>query len=401
MRTASRVLGAGALCAAVLVLIATDLVVRARHPAAFPVDGGLGLPVAAALALATLAFTVVGVLLVCRVAGTAYGWAPAGLGLGIALLQAGFAVGQIGALPRWVELPLVSSAVPVVLVSATAVFALFPDGRLPGPRWRWLPPTTAGAAGVAVALGLLLGPDPSIPGLLTPGDDVADAAGTLSSWLVLVLTGCLLAAAAAPFVRHRSAGPTERQQLRWFAAAGLAFGGTALVASLGSAAVPQDDTGLVVGVAVGVSLVLPPAAIWVAVSRYRLYDLDRLASRTVSYALLTGLLLALYLGLVTGLRPLLTPLTGTSELAVAASTLAVAAAFSPLRRRLQGVVDRRFDRSRYDAARAVDAYARRLRTSVDLDAVTGGLRDTVAATVGPDRVGIWLRETTPPREAGA
>ncbi|MGY1699364.1 hypothetical protein [Geodermatophilus sp. SYSU D00766] len=399
MRTAARVLGAGALCAAVLVLVATDLVVRARHPAAFPADGGLGLPVATAVALATVAFTAVGVLLVSRAAGGGYGWAPAALGLGLALLEAGFAVGQIGALPRWVELPLASSAVPVVLASATAVFALFPDGRLPGPRWRWLPPVTAGAAGLAVTLGLLLGPDPDIPGLLAPGGAVADAADALSSWLLLVLTACLVASAGAPFQRYRGAGPVERQQLRWFAGAALAFGAIALVASLGSALLPEDDTGLVVGVAVGVSLALPPAAIWVAVSRYRLYDLDRLVSRTVSYALLTGLLLALYLGLVTALRPLFTPLTGTSELAVAASTLAVAAVFSPLRRRLQGVVDRRFDRARYDAAFAVDAYARRLRTQVDLDDVATGLRDTVAATVGPRQVGLWLRDPAARGEA--
>ncbi len=399
MRTPPRGIGAWALCAAVLVLLTANLVIRARHPAVFPAGSGIGLPVASAVALAAVAFTAVGVLLVSRVAGHAYGWAPAGLGLGIALLDAGFAVGQIGALPWWAGLPLTSSAVPVVFVAATAVFALFPTGRLPGPRWRWLPRTTVGAAGLAVALGLLLGPDPGVPGLLPVGRAVTDAGSAVSSVLLLVLTGCLFAAVAAPFARHRGAGPVERQQLRWFAAAALAFGAVVLVASLGSAAVSQVDTGLVVGVAVGVSLVLPPAAIWVAVSRHRLYDLDRLASRTVSHVLLTGLLVALYLVLVTGLRPLLTPLTGTSEPAVVASTLAVAAAFAPVRRRVQDAVDRRFDRAGYDAVRTVGTYARRLRGQVDLDDVAGGLRDTVAATVGPRSIGLWLREPGP-RDGG-
>ena len=395
MRTPLRLLGAWALCAAVLVLVTANLVVRARHPAAFPVGGGIGLPVASAVALAAVAFTAVGVLLVSRVAGHAYGWAPAGLGLGIALLDAGFAVGQIGALPWWVELPLASSAVPVVFVSAVAVFALFPTGHLPGPGWRWLPSTTVAAAGLAVVLGLLIGPDSDVPGLLAVGREVTDVWEAVSSVLLLVLTGCLLAAATAPFARHRGAGPTERQQLRWFAAAGLAFGAVTVVASLGSAVVAQVDTGLVVGVAVGVSLVLPPTAIWVAVSRHRLYDLDRLVSRTVSYAVVTGGLLALYLVAVAGLRPLLTPLAGTSEPAVVVSTLAAAAVFGPARRRVQTVVDRRFDRARYDASRAVDAYARRLRTQVDLAEVTAGLRNTVAETVGPARVGLWLRDAAP------
>jgi len=111
----------------------------------------------------------------------------------------------------------------------------------------------------------------------------------------------------------------------------------------------------------------------------------------VSYGLLTAVLVGFYLLVVALLRPLLEPLTGSSALAVAGSTLAVAAVFNPARRRLQVAVDRRFDRARYDAARAVDAFAARLREQVDLDEVTAGLRDTVVATVAPTRVAVWLR----------
>jgi hypothetical protein len=131
--------------------------------------------------------------------------------------------------------------------------------------------------------------------------------------------------------------------------------------------------------------------------RYRLYDIDRIVSRTVSYGLLTAGLIGLYLLVVALLRTLLEPLTGSSALAVAGSTLAVAAAFNPARTRLQAVVDRRFDRARYDAVRAVDRFAARLRDQVDLDQITTGLCDTVNATVAPGRVAVWLRSPGRPR----
>jgi hypothetical protein len=143
---------------------------------------------------------------------------------------------------------------------------------------------------------------------------------------------------------------------------------------------------------------LVPAAVVIAVLRYRLYDIDRIISRTVSYGLLSAGLVALYLLVVALLRPLLEPVTGSSSLAVATSTLVVAAVFNPARKRLQAAVDRRFDRARYDATRAVGAFAARLRDEVDLDEVTARLRDTVSATVAPTRVAVWLREVPPARE---
>jgi hypothetical protein len=141
------------------------------------------------------------------------------------------------------------------------------------------------------------------------------------------------------------------------------------------------------------SFALLPLAVGVAVFRYRLFEIDRIVSRTVSYGLLSAGLIGLYLLVVAFLRPLLEPLTGSSALAVAGSTLAVAAVFNPARRRLQAAVDRRFDRARYDAGRAVEAFAARLRDQVDLDQIAAGLRETVVATVSPGRVGVWLRPT--------
>jgi hypothetical protein len=211
--------------------------------------------------------------------------------------------------------------------------------------------------------------------------------------LVATATGAMfilvVVAMASVIPRYWHAGPVERQQLKWF-----------VLAALVNAAYLAGD--LLFGIPAGGIWVLTdflvpslfPLAIALAVLRYRLYEIDRILSRTVSYGLLSAGLIGLYLFAVAFLRPVLEPVTGSSSLAVAASTLAVAAVFNPARRRLQDAVDRRFDRARYDAAVAVDAFASRLRTQVDLDEVADGLRDTVVATVAPTRVGVWLRVPT-------
>jgi hypothetical protein len=193
-------------------------------------------------------------------------------------------------------------------------------------------------------------------------------------------------------VRFRRADAIQRKQLTWFLYA-TAVICAVLVLDGVLAVLPAGLVGAVVN---AVAFGLLPVAVGVAVLRYRLYEIDRIVSRTVSYGVLTAALIGLYLLVVALLRPLLEPLTGSSALAVAGSTLAVAAVFNPARRRLQAAVDRRFDRARYDAARAVDAFAARLRDQVDLDEITAGLRDTVVATVAPGRVAVWLRGPTRP-----
>jgi hypothetical protein len=188
-------------------------------------------------------------------------------------------------------------------------------------------------------------------------------------------------------VRFRRGGPVERRQLTWFLYA-TAVNGVVLVLNSALDLLPAT---LVTAVVRATSYALLPVAVGVAMFRYRLFEIDRIVSRTVSYGLLSAGLIGLYLLVVALLRPLLEPLTGSSSLAVAASTLAVAAVFNPARRRLQAAVDRRFDRAHYDAAQAVEAFTARLRTQVDLDEITAGLRDTVTATVAPGRVAVWLR----------
>jgi hypothetical protein len=206
-----------------------------------------------------------------------------------------------------------------------------------------------------------------------------------------VMFGLVIASMVALVLRFRRAGPVERRQLTWFVYATVLNAVLLLLDVLGVVPPGRVDT-----VVYSFGFVLLPVAVAIAMLRYRLYDIDRIVSRTVSYGLLTAGLIGLYLLVVALLRPLLEPLTGSSALAVAASTLAVAAAFNPARTRLQAVVDRRFDRARYDAVRAVDDFAARLRNQVDLDQITTGLCDTVSATVAPGRVAVWLRGPTGP-----
>ncbi|GAC1331712.1 MAG: hypothetical protein NVSMB13_20110 [Mycobacteriales bacterium] len=223
-----------------------------------------------------------------------------------------------------------------------------------------------------------------------PGIGVVDSPFSLHG-VKLLLDGLLMLSAVALFfglggalmsmvLRFRRAGVAERQQIKLVCAA-LSL--TPLPFLLHDWAPPLSRPAFVV------VLPLVPAAVAVAMLRYRLFDIDRLISRTVSYELVTGLLVAVYVGLVAVTTRLLP--TGNS-VAVAASTLAVAALFQPLRRRVQAAVDRRFNRAKYDAERTVDAFSRRLRGEVDLETVRADLLAVVRQTMQPARAGIWLRE---------
>jgi peptidoglycan/LPS O-acetylase OafA/YrhL len=186
-------------------------------------------------------------------------------------------------------------------------------------------------------------------------------------------------------VRFRRARGGERQQLRWLAlaAALAALGSLALVAASAMGASP-----LLLGWVGGVCVAVLPVAIGAAILRYRLYDLDRIVSRTLAYGLLTLLLGVGYAAVVLGLGRLLPQ---GSSLVVAAATLAVAAAFQPLRRRVQAAVDRRFNRRRHDAAQTIEAFGARLRDQVDLDTLTGEVLAVVDQTMQPTQASMWLR----------
>ncbi|HET9007328.1 MAG TPA: hypothetical protein VFQ04_11475, partial [Actinomycetes bacterium] len=212
-------------------------------------------------------------------------------------------------------------------------------------------------------------------------------AGAVAGLGGLLHAASLAAALVCMVLRFRSSRGVERQQLRWVAAGAAGAVGGLLVALPSGLGITPDWISSIVFPA----LLCPPVAIGVAVLRYRLWDLDRLISRTVTYALVTALLVLPYLAIVAAIPRLA---EGSGSLAVAAATLTVAALFQPLRRRVQDLVDRRFNRRRYDAARTLDGFAARLRHQVDLDALEGALLGVVDQTMQPARASLWLRAPT-------
>jgi len=344
-------------------------------------------------ALGFAGIPVVGALIASRLPANAYGWlwCASGIAYGVQDLARPLITFVDG--PLWMAWLMEAWAFLSSLGMLVFVFLLFPTGRLPSHGWRWV-----ARAAVTTPLVLMIAvlffadpDDPTVVGPWTLGGEAGRFLARAATDGLFVLFLLVLAGMASLVPRFRRAGPMERHQLSWFVYA------TALVASVlildGALGVlPAGLTGAVLN---AVAFGLLPVAVGVAILRYRLYEIDRIVSRTVSYGLLTAALVGLYLLVVALLRLLLEPLTGGSTLAVAGSTLAVAAVFNPARRRLQAVVDRRFDRARYDAARSVEAFTARLRSQVNLDEITAGLRDTVSATVAPSRVAVWLR--TPSR----
>jgi hypothetical protein len=205
-----------------------------------------------------------------------------------------------------------------------------------------------------------------------------------------VLGACLLASVAGQAVSYRRSSGERRLQMKWL------LGGSAMAAAGALLGVPfsnsPDRTLQVIG-GIGIVAVLAlPVSMGVAILKYRLYDIDRILSRTVAYAIITGLLLGIYAGLVLLATQVL---RFSSPVAVAASTLAAAALFSPLRCRVQRVVDRRFNRARYDADRTVALFAARLQDAVDLGTVRVDLQATVSASLQPAHASVWVPECQP------
>ena len=278
--------------------------------------------------------------------------------------------------------------------AATFLLLLFPDGRLPSPRWRpvaW----ASGAALCAAVLGIALTPGPiegtDIDNPFGIDPDFVGLGRALEGSGLVVHLACILVCCASLVARYRSAGPEQRQQLKWLAwsvPGVLAW----LLASVVVGLAFEGDTAVDVANALSsVGLVIVPIAITVAVLRHRLYDIDLVIKRTLVYTALTVVLLVTYVVLVLVLQVVLSPVAGDSDLAVATSTLAVAALFRPLRSALQHGVDRRFFRSRYDAARTLDEFSGRLRHELDLDSLGTDLRTVVRETMQPAHVSLWLR----------
>jgi hypothetical protein len=380
------------LCCISLALLLIGLGLRIAFPEG-PDDGAF---YAVSSTLGVAPVPLVGALLATRLPANPYGWLWSAGGLSFAVLAVNDGLMRTDATPSWLTGLLVDVSYRAGIGVLVFVLLLFPTGRLPSPAWRW----PARAAVLVTGAGLLVLPfaSPGADGAASSPWAVEDRAGDVLGVLldsgVMVMLLLIVAAAGSVLLRFRRAGPVERQQLKWFM---LAAGMAAATTGLDVLGVPLSEPAWAVVDAITMPAL--PVAVAIAVLRYRLYEIDRIISRSVSYGLLSAVLVALYLLVVALLRPLLEPVTGSSSLAVAGSTLAVAAVFNPARRRLQAAVDRRFDRARYDAGRAVDAFAARLRDQVDLDQVTAGLRATVTTTVAPTRVAVWLRDVPSAREA--
>jgi hypothetical protein len=318
------------------------------------------------------------------------------LGFGVTLDASGLteayadygAVARPGALPAASYVALFSPAFALAALAMLG-FALLltPTGSLPSPRWRWWARVAVAAPVVSLLVVVAAAPlRPRYESVDNPLDlrNLGGVPQVVSNLALVVTFLAVLVAAGSLVVRFRRARGVERQQLRWVA---LAAGLVALLSLTGLAAWALGHPAPI-GWAAGLSLAVLPLATGAAVLRYRLYDLDRIISRTLAYALLTVLLGGAYAGLVLGLGQLV---GRSSPLLVAGATLAVASAFQPARRRVQDLVDRRFNRRRYDAARTIEGFSARLRDEVDLDTLTAELLGVVEGTMQPTSASLWLR----------
>ena len=375
-----------ALTALTLTLMVAGILQRLAIPQARgSFDGMTLLPMLIALAA-------VGGLVAIRRPDNSYGWVLSTVALlwtlnGVAAdyAAAALARGWAGVWPA--VLITVGTAGLAWGTFVTFVLLLYPTGTLPSPRWRWVARgaglgllcMTAGLTWTAIKVGAA-----ETMLVFHSGEPVNEsgAAEVLNGIGHVLVFGALLAGVASLFVRHRRADTIQRLQLKWFG-----FGAALVAVSILLAPLLGDAAWLEV-----IAISIMPVVIGVAILRWHLYDIDRIVSRSLGYAVLTLLLIGIYLLAVTTLTALTAPVTRNSPVAVAAATLLAAAAFQPARRRIQSAVDRRFNRSRYDARRTVAAFASSLRSEVDIDDVQGRLVETVDQVLKPASLRVWLRQ---------
>lgn len=336
-----------------------------------------------------------GGFLVTRRPENRVGWVLLAVGLGVGL-------GLLGQMWAYLSLSAFEGSLPGAVAGATlgllfnpALFLtmlvplLFPDGRLMSRRWGIVAALLL-LGSVATLLGMIARPGPieGMPQFDNPLGapalvGLSQALIELGGILVLV---CLPAGILAAILRFRRGTSVEREQLKWFGAVlALAF------SMFFAATLLPQPYGQWAWIVASLSLGLIPVAIGIAILRYRLYDIDRIVSRTIAWAVVTAVLVAVFAGLVVTLQAALAPITSENTLAVAASTLLAAALFQPLRRRVQRAVDRRFDRSHYDGERIAVSFAERLRDEVDLERSTMGLRQAADDALRPSASAVWLR----------
>jgi hypothetical protein len=349
-----------------------------------------------ALLAAFIAFTTVGALISSRRPRNAVGWVFLGIGLLVALSVSGgeyanyVFVEEPGSLPGgylaswlylWTWYPTLALIVMLPL--------LFPDGRVPGPRWR--PALVGMVAGTALMTALWwarpgpmndpdMGDWPANPlgvGALDGVYGPAESIGTV------ILLAFLTISAASMIVRFRRSRGDERQQLKW-----VTYGVVVMALAFAFSPLAGGD---VADLIFALTIAMLPVSTAVAIFKYRLYEIDRVISRTLVYGALTVILGAAYAGLVLAGQAVFSSFAGGGDLAIAVSTLVVAALFLPARSRVQRFVDRRFYRRRYDAGRTLEAFGARLRDQVELDGLRADLETAVRETMQPAHVSLWIR----------
>lgn len=361
--------------------------------------GGAGVKGGLLVAIATIALflvaSIVGGLVASRHPSNPIGWILCGFSAinGVSLALEGYAEYYLssgnGSRPlaeaaAWINNWSYVSA----FLTVTLVLLLFPDGHFPSRRWApalWC--CLVGNALFAAGVALDTGPLHEYPEIVNPlgvSHRLSSVLGPIGITLTLL---ALFGGAASVIARFRRSAGVERQQIKWLAIAS-AIAAAAMIAAAAIGLSGRDDLANAV-IVLGILCV--PLAIGIAMLRYRLYDVDRVISKTLVYGSLTVVLGAVYVILVLGVQALLSSFAG-SNLAVAVSTLIVAALFLPARTRLQSLVDRRFYRRRYDAQRTLEVFGARLREQVDLESLTLDLRGAVDDAVQPAHVGLWLRK---------
>src|SRR5215216_3268910 len=339
-------------------------------------DPGLpyGGAVDAVFTLATwLPFSVVGAFVASRHPRNTIGWifCSIGLVLGLSTLARGYA--EFWLASGWGSRSLGETAAwfaswwwtLVVVVPTTFLLLLFPDGRLPSPRWR----PVAWCAGLGISsfvVGYALDPGPlgDFPQVVNPYGVDSPVVGVVTVAATLVVGICMVASAISVIVRARHAGRVERQQIKW-----LAYGGAVVVVAIfvgGGISIWSVTVSIAL---INLALLGLPIFTGIAIARYRLYEIDLIINRTLVYGVLTGTLALVYFGGVAAIQAIFRTLTGQEQqpqLAVVVSTLVIAALFNPLRHRVQSFIDRRFYRSKYDAAKTLEAFSAKLREETDL-----------------------------------
>jgi uncharacterized membrane protein YhdT len=396
---------AWALCALSLALTALSLlllVLNLSHPNTHIYEPWLDNTVN------TVFFSTVGALVASRRPENPVGWLLClyGLVITISHFSAQYAIYALLAQPN--SLPagealvwIVSWILPIIIGLFVFCILLFPNGRLPSRRWRplaWL--TVAfilvGVISSAFSPGALLG-------VLGPIENPLGIEGFSSVYYKAVLyimsTVLQVAVALSVFMRLRRAVGVERQQIKWFAYAAAAYVSASTLAYIIPGVIDTPLWFERVGFALNIVFIPAiPIAIGIAILRYRLYDIDIIINRTLVYGSLTAMLVVLYFGGIVVLQRMFVLLTGEqSTLAVVASTLLIAALFTPLRRRIQSFIDRHFYRRKYNARKTLEVFSTKLKNETDLEALNNDLVGVVRETMQPAHVSLWLRPDTAPK----